>query len=130
MDIKTGIDIIEIDRIKRAAENPRFLERTLSEKEREYLLKKTGTIGGKVLYPFATLAGLYAAKEAISKALGVGLLREVGFADIEITHSQKGAPEVLLSAKAKALINGEFKASVSISHDAGVAIAACNIIIW
>ena len=84
MKIESGIDIVEIARIEEALKNPRFLQKTLTETEREYVKKKTGRLGDSEVFPVATVAGIFAAKEAVSKAIGVGLLKGIGFFDIEI----------------------------------------------
>ena len=125
MKIESGIDIVEIARIEEALKNPKFLQKTLTETEREYVKKKTGRLGDSEVFPVATVAGIFAAKEAVSKAIGVGLLKGIGFFDIEIDHTPLGAPFVRLSAKARK-IAGEGEFSVSIAHDGGFAIAVAN----
>lgn len=81
-----GVDIIEIDRIKEAVEsNPKFLERIFTNSEIEYFNKK----GLK----YETIAGNFAAKEAISKSIGTGI-RNFNFKDIEILRNEIGKPIV------------------------------------
>ncbi|WP_077624165.1 holo-ACP synthase [Sediminibacillus massiliensis] len=85
-----GIDIIELKRIQSSInKNDRFVQRVLTEKEREayYAIKSPGR---QVEY----LAGRFAAKEAYSKALGTGL-GKLGFQDIEIQADEKGAPQLV-----------------------------------
>ncbi len=75
---------------------------------------------------FATLAGLFAAKEAASKALGVGICKECSFFDIEISKSIKGAPLIQFSNE----VTKRFKikhASLSIAHEKEFAIAICAL---
>lgn len=74
-----GIDIVKIDRISRlkARHGELFLKRFLSDSE--IALAKND----------ATLAGFWAAKEAASKALGVGISKECGFLDIELSKDAK-----------------------------------------
>lgn len=82
-----GIDIVEIDRICKAAERQtRFFERILCETERTRYLQLKGR--RKVEF----LAGRYAAKEAFSKAAGTGIGSELSFQDIEIGKDEKGRP--------------------------------------
>lgn len=59
-----GNDIIEVDRIRKASEEDRFTSRLFTEKERQYCLKHQD--------PAERLAGRFAAKEAVAKALGCG----------------------------------------------------------
>ncbi|MBR8462208.1 holo-ACP synthase [Campylobacter sp. faydin G-24] len=108
-----GIDIISIERIARLRKRyaKAFLQRFLSHDE--IVLAKSD----------ASLAGLWAAKEAASKALGVGISTECSFFDIMISKDVKNAPVIKFSDK----IYKKFSiknASLSISHDSGFAIAA------
>lgn len=107
-----GTDIIGIDRIQRALENPRFGERVYTLAEREGMLS---------LCPERKIeraAGLFAAKEAVAKALGVGFT-DFGFSDIEILPDSCGRPCATLLGNARR----EGKIHVSIAHDSGVATA-------
>jgi phosphopantetheine--protein transferase-like protein len=83
-----GTDIVAVARFERVSE--RFMERCYTPAEREYLLGK----------PLSSAAGLFAAKEAVVKALGIGFN---GFwpDDIEITHDAYGKPCVTLHGKAR-----------------------------
>jgi len=81
-----GIDIIEIKRIKDAIEkNPRFLEKIFTENEIKYF-KSNG-------FKYESIAGNFAAKEAISKAIGTGI-RKFNFKDIEVLRNELGKPIV------------------------------------
>jgi holo-[acyl-carrier protein] synthase len=116
-----GIDLIEIMRIKKAKERwgNRFLERVYTPKELAYCLRKK--------YPEGSLAGRFAAKEAVMKALGTGLTLGVSWKDIEIVNDNKGKPEVFLYGKTKKISRGK-KVLVSISHTKEDAIAQAMII--
>lgn len=111
--IGIGVDIIEISRIKNAVKREAFLRRTFTGKEIE--------LSG--LRP-ETLAGFFAAKEAVSKAFGTGVVG-FGLKDIEIYKDEKGKPCVTLYnnalkiAKEKEIEN----IMVSISHNRDNAIA-------
>lgn len=112
-----GCDIVVIKRIENIAKRhgQRFLQKILSQKEQNSLLSLASL-------NYASLAGLYAAKEAASKALGVGISKECGFLDIEISKDAKGSPRLEFSQKTKELFRID-KTSLSISHDGGFAIA-------
>ncbi len=116
-----GIDLIEIKRVKKVKERwgKRFLERVYTPKELEYCLKKR--------YPETSLAGRFAAKEAVMKALGTGLSSGVSWKDIEIVNDRKGKPEVFLYGKTKELL-GKKKVLISISHTKEDAIAQAIIL--
>lgn len=80
-----GIDLVEIDRVARAVKRDRFTERVFTERERQYAAGKRAE----------TLAGMFAAKEAAAKALGTGF-KGIRYTDIEILHSDSGAPYIEL----------------------------------
>lgn len=111
-----GVDIVSIKRISNLKEKYglKFLKRVLNDNEIS-LVKSD-----------ETLAGFFAAKEAVSKALGVGIGNEFSFLDIEIYKSDKNAP--LIKFKDEIKIKFRIKDSnLSISHDGGFAIAAVMI---
>lgn len=116
-----GIDLIEIKRIKKAKQRwgKRFLERVYTPKEVEYCFKKR--------YPENSLAGRFAAKEAVMKALGTGLSMGVSWKDIEILNDGRGKPEVLVYGKTKNIL-GKRKVLISISHTKEDAIAQAMVI--
>lgn len=116
MIIGIGTDIIEIERIGKAIKtNKHFLDKLFTENE--IMLFKSKSMRTEVI------AGNFAAKEAISKALGTGI-RGFGFKDIEILRNELGKPIVRLNAKSESVIeNKEYKLNVSISHNNLSAIA-------
>jgi len=111
-----GVDLVKVERIKRFEE--RFGDKALKKflsKEEINLAKSTDT-----------KAGFWAAKEAISKALGLGISKQCSFFDIKLHKNEKNAPYFTLS---KRLIE-EFNitdTSLSITHDGGFAIAVASI---
>jgi holo-[acyl-carrier protein] synthase len=116
---KVGCDICSVKRISRVygKYGTRFLSRILSEQEKQYVLSSRASLT-------QTLAGRFAAKEAIAKALGVGW-RGISFKEVEIVRQPSGAPRVVLHKRAKLLAQRlnltDFE--VSISHEKEFAIA-------
>lgn len=116
MILGIGTDIIEIDRINKAINStPMFLEKIFTKKEIEELTKKKIRI--------ESVAGNFAVKEAVSKALGTGM-RGFTFKDIEVFRDKLGKPIVKISDKVKALIKvNNYIVNVSISHNRTCAVA-------
>ena len=117
MIIGVGTDIVEIRRIKNAMEaNSRFLEKIFTTTELEYLKSRN-------LRP-EYVAGRFAAKEAVAKALGTGF-RGFDFKDIEIDRTTLGKPIVILKGKAKLIAKkeGQYNIHLSISHGEDSAVA-------
>ncbi len=113
---EVGIDIIETARIKGVLERheDRFLRRVYTDWERAYCRTN-------VLH----LAGRWAAKEAVSKVLGMGV-RGVGWREIEIRRTPLGQPTVTLHGRAetrRARLGLKDPLSVSISHIRDLAVA-------
>src|SRR5947209_17146474 len=106
--LSTGIDVIEIARIARTYE--RFGERFL---KRVYTPAEVTYCRGKV----RRLAGRFAAKEAVSKALGIGI-RRISWRDIEILPDSLGKPHVHLHGRAAEVARVQRFAGfdVSITH--------------
>ncbi len=114
--MKIGTDIIQISRIEKSLGKYglSFKQRFLSPDEIE-MAKKVETI-----------AGFWAAKEAISKALGCGIGSKLSFHDIHISKNPQGAPVFTLSKDAQKRHN-MLESSLSISHDGGFAIAVAVV---
>ena len=108
MKLATGVDLIEIARIEEvvARHGKRYLERVFTPAELEYCGKRA-----------ESLAGRWAAKEAVAKALGSGI-GDVAWTEIEIVGDEQNAPQLNLHGKAerKAKELGLTNWSVSISH--------------
>jgi holo-[acyl-carrier protein] synthase len=115
--MKIGTDIIQIDRIEKLVKKYgiKFKQRFLSKKEIAASRK------------IQTIAGLWAAKEAISKALGCGIGAQLAFHDIIIAKDHRGAPNFVLTKEAQK-VHQIKDCSISISHDGGFAIAVAVII--
>ena len=111
-----GIDLIKTSRMEHFIE--RFGERALHKflSSDEILLVKN----------YKTASGFWAAKEACSKALGVGIGSECAFSDITIYKTSNGAPKLKLSQKLLDNFNIT-DCSLSITHDGDYAIAVVAI---
>lgn len=112
-----GIDIIEIDRIRRAIEkNDKFIDRVFTVNEKKAFEEKN--------HSPQTIAGYFAAKEAVSKALGTGI-SNMQWKDIEILKDPSGKPYVRLYNNAENLAYsiGIDKIFISISHSRENAVA-------
>jgi holo-[acyl-carrier protein] synthase len=116
MEYAVGIDVIEIDRVKRVlARHPeRFLSRVYTPEEVAYCR-------GRV----SELAARFAAKEAVMKALGTGA-RGLAWREIEILPNQRGKPLVYLHglARERAQRIGLRGVDISLTHSRDLAIAA------
>jgi holo-[acyl-carrier protein] synthase len=115
--LRSGVDLIEIKRIRKAVE--RFGDRFLS---RVYTASELAACHGRA----ESLAGRFAAKEAVAKALGTGVWRHgIGWSDIEVLRGAEGEPLLVLheAAAARAAALGLSGWSISISHDRKKAVA-------
>jgi len=108
-----GTDIIEISRIEKACENSEFIEKIYTEKEIDEYIKRNKNI--------TYFAGRFAAKEAVSKALGTGM-RGISFKDIEILSDSLGKPYVNLKKNIE-----NMNILITISHSKENAVAYCVI---
>ena len=110
-----GIDIIKVDRIRASIERfgERFSKRVLTPAEQRYVRLRP-----------ETFAGRWAAKEAVSKVLGLGV-RGIGWRDIEVERLPTGQPSVRLHGRAaeRARQLGMERVAVSISHESDYAVA-------
>lgn len=107
-----GIDVVEVDRIASAIERhgEAFLAKLFTESERAYCAEQKKS---SLHY-----AARFAAKEAVSKALGTGIGGQAGWLDLEITRDSAGAPKLnLLGAAADfANRNGITEIQISLTH--------------
>ena len=119
MILGTGIDIVEVSRIRNSYERfgERFLQRILLSGEISYCLSHKD--------PAPHLAARFAAKEALSKAFGTGIGKSMGWKDIDIHRKPSGEPFVVLEGSAKQLATdrGVGKVWISLSHTEGHAMA-------
>ena len=117
--MEVGVDIVDLDRIEKVYNRygVKFLQRFLSEQEIVVCLQKPQVI--------ASIAGRFAAKEAVVKALGTGFSGAVHWKSFEILNDDRGRPYVRLvdtgCFPSGCLIN------ISIAHDRHSAIATALI---
>ena len=116
-----GTDLVEIGRIQKAIEkNPRFLQKVYTEEEIRYCQRKKN--------PWQSFAARFAAKEAVSKALGTGL-GKIGLTDIEVQNQSTGQPQIVLHGTAQifAQTHGIKRVHISLSHSEVYAIATAIV---
>ncbi len=113
--LQTGVDMVEIDRIRRSMRHPRFLQRFFGEQEQSWLISKD--------CPAQSVAANFCAKEAFAKALGTGV-RGFSLKEVEVLRNASGAPYFHFSGRAKELVEASGLAfSVSLSHTRKLALA-------
>ena len=110
-----GTDITHIERIRKLG--PEAIARILTPKEDAYC--------GHYKDPSERVAGRFAAKEAILKALGTGWAEGIGWKQMEILPDEAGAPEVVLTGAALKRLGtlGATRCHISISHQGDYAVA-------
>jgi len=122
MILGSGIDIVEINRIKKASQKwgENFLNKVFTKKELDYSKKKH--------FPYQHLAARFAAKEAVAKAFGD--VDEISWKEVEVENLNNGKPQIKLSGKANMLKNrkGIKKIIVSLSHSKNYAVASAILI--
>lgn len=114
MIIGVGCDIIEISRICKAIRNPLFVERLFTPEEISR--------GLQYRQPASYFAGRFAAKEALSKALGTGIGSKLSWKSMEILNDKRGKPYVVWHGGVKeryAIVHSH----LSISHSKSTAVA-------
>src|SRR5688500_16409039 len=119
--MRVGVDLIEIERIRRALERyPHFRERCFTKAERTYCESRPN--------PAESYAGRFAGKEAVGKALGFGVARAFAWKDIEIAGRPK--PGVRLSGRvgAWAARAGAGRLDLSMTHSRELAAAVCVVL--
>ena len=117
----TGVDLIEVERIKKVIERwgERFLRRVFTPWEIAYCREKK--------LPHFSFAARFAAKEATLKAIGSGLSEGVRWTSIEVVADRYGSPAVRLGQKIQRLI-GDKEVKISMSHTKEYAIAVALLV--
>ena len=122
MIVGIGNDIIEIERIEKAISKEGFKNKIYTQRELENIKKR----GNRA----ETYAGVFSAKEAISKAIGTGV-REFSLTDLEILNDDLGKPYVVVSEKLDKIIKSKkenYQIEISISHSKKYATAIAVIV--
>ena len=122
MIVGIGNDIIEIERIEKAISKEGFKNKIYTQRELENIKKR----GNRA----ETYAGVFSAKEAISKAIGTGF-REFSLTNLEILNDDLGKPYVVVSEKLDKIIKSkkeDYQIEISISHSKKYAIAMAIIL--
>lgn len=122
MIVGIGNDIIEIERIEKAISKESFKNKVYTQRELENIEKR----GDRV----ETYAGIFSAKEAISKAIGTGV-REFSLTDLEILNDDLGKPYVVVSERLDKIIKSkkeDYQIEISISHSKKYATAIAAIV--
>ena len=122
MIVGIGNDIIEIERIEKAISKESFKNKVYTQRELENIEKR----GERV----ETYAGIFSAKEAISKAIGTGV-REFSLTDLEILNDDLGKPYVVVSERLDKIIKSkkeDYQIEISISHSKKYATAIAVIV--
>ena len=121
MILGIGNDIIEIERVEKAILKEGFKNKVYTQKELENIEKR----GNRT----ETYAGIFSAKEAISKAIGTGV-REFSLIDLEILNNDLGKPYVVVSEKLDKILKNkkeDYQIEISISHSKKYATAMAII---
>jgi holo-[acyl-carrier protein] synthase len=118
--LRVGVDLIEIERVRRALDRyPGFRERCFTAAEQAYCDSRRN--------PAESYAGRFAGKEAVGKALGLGVARAFAWKDIEIAGRPK--PSVRLSGRVRAWAErvGAGQIDLSMTHSRELAAAICVV---
>jgi len=119
MIIGTGVDIADIERIRRVTERQkdRFLNRVFTPGEQQYC--------GTYRDPAPHLSARFAAKEALFKALGTGWAKGVSWLDVEVQRQDRKAPVMTLRGEAEKqrIRLGANRVHLSLSHSDQWAVA-------
>ena len=113
-----GVDLCAVSRMERAIAKEHFLNRVFTENERAYLQSRSKGVG-------QSAAAMFAAKEAVAKALGTGFAQGIMPEQIEVTHAENGRPGAALTGAARKRFEqvGGREILLSLSHEGDTAIA-------
>jgi holo-[acyl-carrier protein] synthase len=113
-----GIDAVDVERFRRVvARRPALVGRLFTDSERAYAARSAD--------PGPRLAARFAAKEAVLKALGVGI-GGAAFREVEVVREDDGSPGLSLSGRAASLATGRGVGAwfVSLTHTDALALAS------
>lgn len=107
-----GIDVVEVERIESSISEfgEKFTTRIFTESERAYCESQKR--------PYLHYAGRFSVKEAVAKAFGTGIGKDVGWLDMEVVRAESGEPRIELSGSAKKFAeeNGIVVIKISLTH--------------
>jgi len=125
MHVETGIDIVEVERIRNLINKhgAAFLKRIYTADEIVYCQSRRRK--------FEHFAARFAAKEAVLKVLGTGLVKGLALHSVEVTNDVAGKPEIRLSGEARQLARalGIRRIALSLSHCDSYAVASATAIV-
>lgn len=115
-----GVDVVELPRMRKVIDSwgEAFLSKVFTERELEYAHSKKD--------PVPHIAGRFAVKEAVSKAMSTGWAGTFRWKDVEVTNDSAGKPSVRLTGGAGKTLAG-CQVHVTISHSETVVVAAAVI---
>lgn len=120
--MKVGIDVLDVVRMEKFVQNEHFLEKYFTPYEIEYVSKTNRQT--------LSLAGIFSAKEAFLKALGIGIGGGIDLKDIEIRHEESGKPYLQVISRTSQIVLSTMNVidiQISISHSDEMATAICII---
>ena len=115
-----GVDVLDVVRMEKFVQNERALDKYFTEYEIMYVSKTRRTT--------QSLAGIYAAKEAFLKALGIGIGGGINLNEIEVKHLDNGKPYLhVISSKAQIMLSAQKidEIDINISHTDEKCVAIC-----
>ncbi len=115
MIVGCGVDLCSVSRIRRMM-NKGFVQRYFTDEEQAYLADRNNAA--------ESTAGMFAAKEAMLKALGTGIAG-IGLTAVAVSHDAQGAPIAVLTGAAmeRLIAIGGARVHLSISHEGDMAVA-------
>ena len=118
MVVGLGVDIVEVERIRKALENqPKMIQRVFTKQEAEYCTARKNQ--------YQHFAGRFAAKEAALKALGTGWAEGIRWRDVEVSCEPSGQPYLHFHGKAEEVFESlsAGNALLTITHARAYAVA-------
>lgn len=118
-----GIDVVEVARIEEsiAEFGEKFLNRIFTSAEQAYCQRQKRSA--------IHFAARFAAKEAVSKAFGTGIGKDVGWLDLEVIRKASGEPEIVLNGRAKEFAEESQVGAIKISLTHAEHYAAANAVV-
>ena len=117
--MRVGIDVLDNARMENISKKASHMKQVFTQQEIEYFTMNKNYL--------PRLAGMYCAKEAFLKALGIGVRNGISFLEIEVDHEESGRPIYKLSDHIKDILKSLkiYDVELSISHTDTFATAIC-----